>query len=117
MPDKGMMMWRIWTLVSWEINDVSNATDMDIRGKIARARKPHLKVRRIMEPRVVARKGIASNVVDLDIGRSSVMQLPIRMEPRSRILANHQRKSTRYRYPTQMVREGRLNSHHLARID
>ena len=88
---------------------------MDIRGKIARARKPHLKVRRIMEPRVVARKGIASNVVDLDIGRSSVMQLPIRMEPRSRILANHHRKSTRYL--TQMVQEERLNCHHLVRTD
>ena len=70
---------------------------------------------RDMEPKVVARKGIAISVVDLDIGRSSVMQLSTRMEARLRIPANHRRKSTRYL--TQMVQEERLNCHHLARTD
>ena len=64
---------------------------------------------------MVVRKGIALSVGDLDIDRTSVMRLPTRMGARLQIPANHHRKSTRY--PTQMVREGRLRSHHLARID
>ena len=58
---------------------------------------------------VVAREEIVSSVVDLDIGRSSAMQLPTRMEARLRILANHRRESTRYL--TRMVQEVRLNFH------